>query len=199
MPPFQYQTMYPVGDDKTQYRLLSDRHTTSASFEDNTIVKIDRDGLVLLAETAFKEIAFLLRPPHLEKMAGILNDPESSDNDKYVALEIIKNAVIAADFIFPLCQDTGTATIMGEKGHRIWTDFSDKEALSEGVYNTYQTYNLRYSQNAPLTMYEEVNTGTNLPAQIDIYATHGNEYHFLSPRAAAPPTRRSCFKKQKPY
>ena len=179
MPPFHYQTMFPVGEDKTQYRLLSDRHITSAVFDNTPILKVDREGLVLLAETAFKEIAFLLRPSHLERMAGVISDPGSSDNDKYVALEIIKNAVIAADFIFPLCQDTGTATILGEKGHRIWTDFSDKEALSEGVYNTYQTYNLRYSQNAPLTMYEEVNTGTNLPAQIDIYATHGGAYHFL--------------------
>ena len=179
MPLFQYQNMFPVGEDRTRYRLLSDRHVTAGAFENNPIVKVDREGLVLLAETAFKEIAFLLRPSHLEKMAGILNDPESSDNDKYVAREIIKNAVIAADFIFPLCQDTGTATVMGEKGHRVWTDFSDKEALSQGIYNTYQQYNLRYSQNAPLTMFEEVNTGTNLPAQIDIYATCGNAYHFL--------------------
>ncbi len=179
MPGFQYQTMFPVEEDKTEYRLLTDRHITPAVFEGHSMVKIDREGMVLLAETAFKEVEFLLRSSHLQKMAAILDDPDSSDNDRYVALEIIKNAVIAADFVFPLCQDTGTATIMGEKGHRIWTDFSDKEALSEGVFNAYQRYNLRYSQNAPLTVYEEVNTGTNLPAQIDIYATHGNEYHLL--------------------
>ncbi len=179
MQPFHYQTMFPLEKDQTQYRLLSDAHIKTAGFENNTIVKVDRDGLVLLAETAFKEVSFLLRTTHLLQIAAILNDAESSENDRYVALEMLKNAVIAADFVFPLCQDTGTATIIGEKGHRIWTDFANKEALSQGVYNAYQKFNLRYSQNAPLTMYEEVNTGTNLPAQIDIYATRGKEYRFL--------------------
>lgn len=179
MTPFQYQPLFSLGEDKTHYRLLSEGHVTPAAFENKTLLKIDRDGLVLLAETAFKEISFLLRTPHLSRIADILKDPESSENDRYVALEILKNAVIASDYIFPLCQDTGTATIMGEKGQRIWTDFCDKEALSQGVYSAYQNFSLRYSQNAPLTMFEEMNTQTNLPAQIDIYATHGNEYHFL--------------------
>ncbi|MEW6077024.1 MAG: FumA C-terminus/TtdB family hydratase beta subunit [Thermodesulfobacteriota bacterium] len=171
--------MYPVEEDRTPYRLLSNAYTSSGVFENNSIVKIEQEGLALLAEAAFTDIAFQLRTAHLEKIAGILKDPESSGNDRYVALEIIKNAVIAAARVFPLCQDTGTATIMGEKGQRVWTGYSDKEVLSQGVYNAYQKYSLRYSQNAPLTMYEEVNTGTNLPAQIDIYATSGNEYHFL--------------------
>jgi fumarate hydratase, class I len=177
--PFHYQYLYPVEEDRTPYRLLSDAYTSSGIFENNSIVKINREGLTFLAETVFTDISFQLRTSHLEKIAGILKDPVSSGNDRYVALEIIKNAVIAAGRVFPLCQDTGTATVMGEKGHRIWTDCSDKEALSQGIYNAYHKHSLRYSQNAPLTMYEEVNTGTNLPAQIDIYSTHGNEYHFL--------------------
>ncbi|MFO8048963.1 MAG: FumA C-terminus/TtdB family hydratase beta subunit [Desulfosudaceae bacterium] len=174
-----YQPMFPLGKDTTPYRLLTADHVSTGIFENTPIVKLAPEGLTLLAETAFTEVAHLLRPGHLAKIAAILDDPESSDNDRYVALEILKNAVISSGFVFPLCQDTGTATVFGEKGHRLWTEESDKAAISQGICKAYQGCNLRYSQNAPLTMYDEVNTGTNLPAQIDLYATHGDEYRFL--------------------
>ena len=132
-----------------------------------------------MAQTAFRDVEFLLRPEHQKQVASILSDPEASDNDKYVALTFLRNAEISAKGILPFCQDTGTAIIMGKKGNQVWTDGNDEEALSRGVYNTFVNENLRYSQNAPLNMYDEVNTGTNLPAQIDLYAVKGNEYKFL--------------------
>ena len=141
-------------------------------------------------------MAHLYRTTHLEQLAKILDDPESSENDRFVALEMLKNAVISADFIFPMCQDTGTAIIMGKKGQQIWTGYSDEEALAKGVFQAYTRNNLRYSQNAPLTMYEEKNTGCNLPAQIEVYAEPVmNTGFFLLPRAGDRPTRPICIRK----
>jgi fumarate hydratase class I len=176
---FAYQEMFPLKEDTTEYRRLSDDHVSLQSFEGTEILKIAPDGLTLLAEQAFKDVSHLMRPSHLELLAKILDDSESSDNDRYVALEMLKNAVISAQGVFPMCQDTGTAVVIGKKGQQVWTGFSDEEALSKGIFNAYTTNNLRYSQNAPLTMYDEVNTGCNLPAQIELYATQGDSYNFL--------------------
>ncbi len=176
---FNYQKMFPVGEDTTEYRLLTDDFVSLNSFEGKDVLKIAPEGIAMLTEKAFADVSHFLRPSHMALLAKILGDPESSDNDRYVALEMIKNAVIAAEGIFPMCQDTGTAIIMGKKGQQVWTGFDDEEAISKGVFNAYTTKNLRYSQNAPLTMYEEVNTGCNLPAQIEIYATKGDKYQFL--------------------
>jgi fumarate hydratase class I len=166
-------------EDTTGYRLLTQDYVSEAAFDGVPVLKVAVDGLTMLAEQAFKDVSHLLRPSHLKLLAGILDDPQSSANDRYVALELLKNAVISAEGLFPMCQDTGTAIIIGKKGQRVWTDCSDEEALSRGVFNAYTTCNLRYSQNAPLTMYEETNTGNNLPAQIELYATGGDEYRFL--------------------
>ncbi|MBW2740947.1 MAG: fumarate hydratase [Deltaproteobacteria bacterium] len=179
MAKFLYQDMFSLGDDYTEYRLLTQEHIVTKSFEGLDVVKIDPEGLTLLAEQAFRDISFLLRPSQLKLLANIVDDPESSDNDKYVALEMLKNAVISAEGIFPMCQDTGTAIITGKKGQQVWTNSSDEEALSRGIFNAYTKNNLRYSQLAPLTMYDEKNTGCNLPAQIELYATQGDEYNFL--------------------
>lgn len=176
---FTYQDMFPLGDDTTDYRRLTDDHVSLDAFKGTEILTIAPEGLTLLAEHAFTDVSHLLRPSHLSLLTKILNDPESSDNDRYVALEMLKNAVISADGVFPMCQDTGTAIVMGKKGQQIWTGVCDEKALSRGIFNSYTTHNLRYSQNAPLTMYDEVNTGCNLPAQIEIYAVEGNTYHFL--------------------
>ena len=176
---FSYQDMFPLADDATPYRLLFENHVTGATFEGQNVLKVAPDGLTYLAEQAFSDVSHLLRPAHLKQLADIFEDPESSANDRYVALELLKNAVISAERVFPLCQDTGTAIVLGKKGQRVWTDSSDEAALSEGVYNAYTRGNLRYSQNAALNMYEETNTGCNLPAQIELYATGGDEYHFL--------------------
>ena len=179
MTDFSYQDMLPASDDTTPYRLLTENHVSGNTFEGRDILKVSAEGLTSLAEQAFDDIAHLLRPGHLKQLAGIFDDPESSANDRYVALELLKNAVISAERVFPMCQDTGTAIIIGKKGQRVWTDFSDEEALARGVYNAYTTRNLRYSQNAPLSMYEEKNTGSNLPAQIELYAAGGDAYRFL--------------------
>ncbi|MEA3230520.1 MAG: fumarate hydratase [Thermodesulfobacteriota bacterium] len=176
---FVYEEMFPLAEDDTSYRLLTSEAVSIASFDGEPILKIDLEGLTLLAETAFRDGSHLLRTSHLVLLAKILDDPEASDNDRYVAIEMIKNAVIAAEMEYPMCQDTGTAIIIGKKGQRVWTGGNDAEALSKGVFNAYTQGNLRYSQNAPLTMYEEKNTGSNLPAQIDLYATEGNAYTFL--------------------
>ena len=176
---FAYQEMFPLGEDTTEYRLLTKDHVSSLAFEGAEILKIAPEGLTLLAEQAFKDVSHLLRPSHLALLAKILDDPESSDNDRYVALEMLKNAVISAEGVFPMCQDTGTAVVIGKKGQQVWTGFSDEEALSKGIFNAYTTNNLRYSQNAPLTMFDEKNTGCNLPAQLELYATEGDTYKFL--------------------
>ena len=179
MTEFIYQEIFPIGEDTTEYRLLTQEHVSSKSFEDSEILKIAPEGLELLTEQAFRDVSHLLRPSHLKLVAKILDDRKSSDNDRYVALEMLKNAVISAEGEFPLCQDTGTAVVIGKKGQQVWTGFLDEEAISRGIFNAYTKNNLRYSQNAPLTMYAEKNTGCNLPAQIELYATQGDAYKFL--------------------
>ncbi|STV48580.1 fumarate hydratase FumB [Klebsiella pneumoniae subsp. pneumoniae] len=150
-----------------------------AEFDGQQVLKVEPQALTLLAQQAFHDAAFMLRVSHQQQVASILLDPEASDNDKYVALQFLRNSEIAAKGVLPTCQDTGTAIIMGKKGQRVWTGGGDEAALAQGVYNTYTEDNLRYSQNAPLDMYKEVNTGTNLPAQIDLYSVDGEEYKFL--------------------
>jgi fumarate hydratase class I len=179
MPGFSYQDPLPLGEDDTKYRLLTNNYVSIANFEGKQILKVAPEGLAYLANRAMREVSFLLRPKQLEKWAEILEDPESSPNDRGVAAALLQNAEVAAKFVLPLCQDTGTATIVGKKGQQVWTGVKDEEYLSQGVYETYTEENLRYSQSVPLTMYEEKNSGTNLPAQIDIYATEGMEYRFL--------------------
>jgi fumarate hydratase, class I len=179
MDDFKYQEMFPLAQDPSEYRLITKKFISTELFDGKNIVKVDPQALTLLAEEAFRDVSHLLRPSHLELVARILDDPEASDNDKYVAKEMLKNAVIAAEREFPLCQDTGTAVIMGKKGQQVWTGGGDEKALSLGVFNAYTKNNLRYSQNAPLNMYEEKNTDCNLPAQIDLFSTDGDTYKFL--------------------
>lgn len=176
---FHYQEPFPLGKDQTEYRKLTSDFVSTTNFEGKPILKIDAKALQLLAKEALNDISFLLRASHLEKLAKILKDPEASDNDRYVALTLLKNAEIAAKGELPGCQDTGTAIVVGKKGQQVWTGGNDAESLSKGIYETYQEKNLRYSQLVPLTMMEEKNSGSNLPAQIDIYATEGSEYKFL--------------------
>ena len=178
-PEFKYAPMFQVGEDTTEYYHLTSEHVSLGNFEGKEILKVTPEALTMLIERAFTDVNFMLRRSHNECVAKILKDPEASDNDKYVALTMLRNAEISAKGILPICQDTGTAIIHGEKGQRVWTYFSDEEAISRGVYNTYTKNALRYSQNAPLTLYKEVNTRCNLPAQIDIEATEGEEYRFL--------------------
>ena len=178
-PEFKYAPMFQVGKDETQYRLLSKDGISTGTFEGKTILKVSKEALTLLAQQAFHDVEFMLRREHNKQVAQILTDPEASENDKYVALQFLRNAETAAKGVLPFCQDTGTAIIHGEKGQRVWTDFEDEEALSRGVFNTFTHDNLRYSQNAPLNMYDEVNTRCNLPAQIDIEAVEGDEYRFV--------------------
>ena len=176
---FAYQEMFPLGEDTTEYRLLSRENVSTESFNGFEMLKVAPEGLTLLAETAFKDVSHLLRPGHLSLLADIFKDPEASANDKMVALEMIKNAVISAEGEFPMCQDTGTAIVIGKKGQQVWTGGGDEKAISEGIFNAYTRNNLRYSQNAPLSMFEEKNTGCNLPAQVELYATEGDAYKFL--------------------
>ena len=178
-PEFKYQAPFPLGPDKTEYYLLTKDYVSVSEFEGKPLLKVAKEGLTAMANAAFRDVSFLLRRSHNLQVAKILSDPEASDNDKYVALTFLRNAEVAAKGKLPLCQDTGTAIIHGEKGQQVWTGYCDEEALSLGVYKTYTEENLRYSQNAPLDMYNEVNTKCNLPAQIDIEATEGDEYHFL--------------------
>ncbi|MGD2185369.1 MAG: fumarate hydratase [Desulfobacterales bacterium] len=176
---FSYQEMFPLEDDPTEYRLLTADHITPVVVDKTQILQVAPQGLTLLAEQAFRDVSHFLRASHLKQLAAILDDAESSANDKTVALELLKNAVIAAEGQFPMCQDTGTAVVIGKKGQRVWTGYSDEEALSKGIFKAYTKGNLRYSQNAPLTVYAERNTGCNLPAQFELYAVQGDEYHFL--------------------
>jgi fumarate hydratase, class I len=178
-PAFQYQDPFPLAKDDTRYRLLSKEGVSVATFEGKEILKVDPSALVTVAREAMREVSFFLRPAHNEQVAKILSDPEASRNDKGVALAFLRNAEIAARGELPICQDTGTATIVAKKGQQVWTGVNDAQYLSEGVHVTYTKENLRYSQTAALDMYKEVNTGTNLPAQIDVYATQGAEYKFL--------------------
>ena len=178
-PAFTYQDPFPLGADDTQYRLLSKEGVSTTLFEGKEILKIEPEVLAYLAHQAMRDTSFLLRPKHLKQVAAILEDPEASTNDRYVALTLLKNAEVSAEGILPFCQDTGTATVMGKKGQQVWTGANDAAWISQGIYETYTKENLRYSQTAPLDMWNEVNTGTNLPAQIDLYATEGAAYEFL--------------------
>ncbi|QSV45925.1 fumarate hydratase [Geobacter benzoatilyticus] len=179
--PFVYQEPFPLGTDETKYYKVpdSEKYVSVATFEGKEVLKVDPEGLTVLANTAMRDVSFLLRPEHNESVAKILRDPESSQNDKGVAMAFLRNAEISANFELPLCQDTGTATIVAKKGQQVWTGGSDEEFLSKGVYKTYTEENLRYSQTVALDMYKEINTGTNLPAQIDIQAVDGDYYKFL--------------------
>ena len=178
-PDFQYQSMFPLGAAKTPWRKLSSEHVEVVDFDGQKVLKVAPEALTLLAREAFHDINHLLRPGHLAQLRQILDDPEASPNDRFVALDLLKNAQISAKGVLPMCQDTGTAIIMGKKGQQVWTDGGDEEALSRGVFRTYADDNLRFSQLAPIGMFEETNTKTNLPAQIELYATAGQSYDFL--------------------
>ena len=174
-----FAEIFPLGEDDTAYTKLTGDHVRTATFQGQEVLTVERDGLSLLTREAFRQISHLLRPAHLKQLRTILDDPEASPNDRFVALDLLKNANIAASMVLPMCQDTGTAIIMGKKGQRVWTGGGDESALSQGVAAAYTELNLRYSQVSPVSMYEEVNTGNNLPAQIDLYATDGDAYKFL--------------------
>ncbi len=176
---FNYQDPYPLGPDKTKYRLLTKDYVSVAKMDDAEVLKVAPEGLAFLANQALRDVSFLLRPAHLEQVAAILSDPEASPNDRGVAIAMLRNAEVASRFELPLCQDTGTATIMAKKGQQVWTGVNDEEYLTKGAYKTYTEENLRYSQTAGLNMYNEVNTGNNMPPQIDLYATNGMAYKFL--------------------
>jgi fumarate hydratase class I len=179
MPEFAYSDLLPTAPDETPYRLLSTDGVSVVSGAGREFLQVSGEALQLLAKTAMRDIAHLLRPAHLAQLRKILDDPEASPNDKFVALDLLKNANIAAGGVLPMCQDTGTAIVMGKRGQTVLTDGHDEEHLSRGIYDAYTTLNLRYSQLAPLTMWEEKNTGSNLPAQIELYATAYDSYDFL--------------------
>lgn len=179
MAEFTYQKPFPVGNDKTNYRKLTSDYVSVLEIEGRKILKVDPKALELLASEAMADVGFYLRAAHLQKLADILDDPEATDNDRFVAHTLIKNQVVSSEGQLPTCQDTGTAIVIGKKGEGVWTGVEDAEHLSKGIYETYKNRNLRYSQVVPLTMTDEKNTGTNLPAQIDIYSKPGNSYEFL--------------------
>jgi fumarate hydratase class I len=179
MADFEFHDLFPKTEDATPYRKLTGDYVATANFEGESILKVEPKALTLLAAQAMVDCQHLLRPGHLAQLRAILDDPEASPNDKFVAFDLLKNANIAAGKVLPMCQDTGTAIVMGKKGQRVWTGGGDAAALAEGIRRTYTETNLRYSQVAPLSMFEEVNTGDNLPAQIEIYAEDGDEYKFL--------------------
>jgi len=174
-----FAQIFPLGEDETPYALIPSDHVAKQRFNGRTMLMVDPKALTLMTRQAFAQISHLLRPAHLKQLASILDDPEASDNDRFVALDLLKNANIAAGMILPMCQDTGTATIVGKKGQQVWTGGGDAVAIAQGVAEAYTQLNLRYSQVSPTSMFEEVNTGNNLPAQIDLYADEGDEYHFL--------------------
>lgn len=179
MPEFNYTDPYPLESDNTPYRLLTKDFVSTVPLGDKEILKVDPQALTFLAEEALKEISFFLRPGHLEKVRKILDDPEATDNDKYVALTLLQNSVVAAQGELPTCQDTGTGTVVAKKGELVMTGANDAEALSRGIYNAYVNQNLRYSQVVPLNMFEETNSGSNLPAQVDVYSVPGGKFEFL--------------------
>lgn len=179
MPDFNYHEMFPLDEDTTDYRPLTTDHVSVEKFNGNDILMVESAGMTKLAAKAFYDSAHFLRPGHLKQLASILDDGDASSNDHFVAWDLLKNANIAAGGVLPMCQDTGTAIIMGKKGQQVWTDGNDEAALAAGVMKTYTEANLRYSQLSPLSMFEEVNTGNNLPAQIELYATPGDSYKFL--------------------
>ena len=178
-PEFEFTELFPLGHDDTTYRLVGTDHISTVETSLGPILKVDPQALTLITQEAMRDIAHFLRPGHLQQLSKILDDPEASDNDRFVALDLLKNAAISAGGVLPMCQDTGTAIVKAKKGQRVWTGGGDEEAIARGVFNTYQTSNLRFSQMAPLTMYEEVNTGNNLPAEIKISAVDGDSYKFL--------------------
>jgi fumarate hydratase, class I len=179
MSDFEFQDILPLAKDETPYRLVTTDHVSTFEAAGKTFLQVEPAGLTLLARQAMRDIAHLLRPAHLAQLARILEDPEASPNDRFVATDLLKNAVISAGGVLPMCQDTGTAIVMGKKGQYVVTGGGDEAALARGVFETYRDANLRYSQMAPLDMYQEVNTNTNLPAQIEIFATDGDAYKFL--------------------
>ncbi|QCX53055.1 fumarate hydratase [Elizabethkingia sp. JS20170427COW] len=176
---FQYQEPFPILKDETQYKKLSSDYVKVEKLGDREVLSVDPKALELLAEHAMKDVSFMLRSAHLQKLSNIINDPEATDNDRFVAYNLLQNASVAVQGALPSCQDTGTAICVAKKGENIYTGANDAEWISKGIFNTYQNQNLRYSQIVPLTMFEEKNSGCNLPAQIDIYAETGNEYKFL--------------------
>ncbi|HEX9618776.1 MAG TPA: fumarate hydratase, partial [Polyangiaceae bacterium] len=176
---FHYEPLLPLAKDETPYRLLSREHVAEVDAGGRGFVEVAPEGLTLLSREAMRDVAHLLRPGHLGQLRRILDDPEASDNDRFVALDLLKNANIAAGGVLPMCQDTGTAIVMGKRGQRVLTRGGDEAAIARGVFEAYQRGNLRYSQLAPLDMYREVNTGNNLPAQIEIFATDGDAYKLL--------------------
>jgi fumarate hydratase class I len=176
---YVHHEIFPLGVDATPYRLLTTEHVATREADGREILEIDARALTLLADQAMRDCQHLLRPGHLAQLRKIIDDPESSDNDRFVAFELLKNANISAAGVLPMCQDTGTAIVMGKKGENVWTTGDDEAALSQGILKAYTETHLRYSQTAALDMYEEVNTGNNLPAQIDLYATKGNAYKFM--------------------
>ena len=176
---FVFHELFPLGADETPYRKLTGDHVRQARFDGDAVLKVELPALTLLAQQAMVDCQHLLRPGHLRQLRAILDDPEASDNDRFVAFDMLKNANIAAGKVLPMCQDTGTAIVMGRKGQRVWTGGGDAGALAAGIRRTYTETNLRYSQLAPVSMFSEVNTGDNLPAQIDLFADDGDEYHFL--------------------
>jgi fumarate hydratase class I len=179
MTEFAYHEMFPHAQDDTRYRLLTTAYVSTAQFDGQEVLKLDPEGLTALAREAMRDAEFLLRTEHLQQLAAILDDPAASDNDRGVALALLKNAEVAAQGVLPMCQDTGTATVVAKKGGRVWTGARDEEFLTRGIRDTYLNENLRYSQTLALNLYDEKNSGNNLPAQIDIYATDGMEYSFL--------------------
>ncbi|HXI01734.1 MAG TPA: fumarate hydratase [Candidatus Saccharimonadales bacterium] len=179
MPEFDYRKPFPLGPDRTKYRCLTREHVSVGSFDGAEILKVEPEALTYLAREAFRDVSFLLRPAHLEKVASILDDREATPNDRGVALAMLRNAEVSSKRVLPLCQDTGTATVVGKKGQRVWTAGNDEELLARGIWETYQNENLRYSQTVALKMYEEKNSGNNMPPQIDLYATDGMAYEFL--------------------
>ncbi len=177
--PFHFQKPFPLGPDQTEYEFLSNEGITTVDFNGQEILQVSEEALTLLSNEALKAISFTLRASHLKQVAAILDDDEATANDRMVALTLLRNAEIAARGILPTCQDTGTAIVIGKKGQNVWTGFNDEKAITHGIYKTYTEENLRYSQTVPLSMYEEINSRTNLPAQIDLYASEGNSYEFL--------------------
>ncbi len=174
-----FHPMMPGFEDTTEYRHITSDYVETINVDGREILKIDPEGIAQLAAKGFSDTSHLLRPAHLAQLAQILGDPEASENDRFVAMDLLKNANIAAGRILPMCQDTGTAIVMGKKGENVWVEGDDEEAISEGIRRTYETDNLRYSQLAPLDMFNEVNTGDNLPAQVELYAEKGNAYKFM--------------------
>ena len=179
MPEFEFTEIFPLGKDTTPYRLVTTEGVSTFDTPEGTFLKVSPEAITRITQEAMRDIAHFLRPGHLQQLRNILDDPEASDNDRFVALDLLKNSAIAASGILPMCQDTGTAIVKGKKGQFVFSGNGDEEAIARGVYNTYLTSNLRYSQMAPLTMYDEVNTGNNLPAEIKISAVDGDTYKFL--------------------